>query len=91
MKQLLDILKRKNQIQDILKYQIDFGEIEKYPLTTLSIGAIEIDPYKIKNILEIGEMGAFAKKKAKQIKGSAFFVDRRRQILYKRRKENYNY
>ena len=77
MKQLLDILKIKNQTQDILKYQIDFGEIEKYPLTTLSIGAIEIDPYKIKNILEIGEMGAFAKKKAKQMQGSAFFVDRR--------------
>ena len=77
MKQLLDILKRKNQTQDILKYQIDFGEIEKYPLTALSIGAIEIDPYKIKNILEIGEMGAFAKKKAKQMQGSAFFVDRR--------------
>ena len=77
MKQLLDILKKKNQTQDILKYQIDFGEIEKYPLTTLSIGAIEIDPYKIKNILEIGEMGAFAKKKAKQMQGSAFFVDRR--------------
>ena len=71
------ILRKKNQIQDILKFQIDFGEIEKYPLTTLSIGAIEIDPYKIKNILEIGEMGAFAKKKAKQMKGSAFFVDRR--------------
>ena len=50
-----------------MKFQIDFGEIEKYPLTTLSIGAIEIDPYKIKNILEIGEMGAFAKKKAKQM------------------------
>ena len=77
MKQLLDILKKKNQTQDILKYQIGFGEIEKYPLTTLSIGAIEIDPYKIKNILEIGEMGAFAKKKAKQMQGSAFFVDRR--------------
>lgn len=60
-----------------MKFQIDFGEIEKYPLITLSIGAIEIDPYKIKNILEIGEMGAFAKKKAKQMKGSAFFVDRR--------------
>ena len=60
-----------------MKYQIDFGEIEKYPLTTLSIGAIEIDPYKIKNILEIGEMGAFAKNKAKQMQGSAFFVDRR--------------
>ena len=77
MNQLQNILKRKNQNLDILKFQIDFGEIEKYPLTTLSIGAIEIDPYKIKNILEIGEMGAFAKKKAKQMKGSAFFVDRR--------------
>ena len=77
MNQLQNILKRKNQNLDILKFQIDFGEIEKYPLTTLSIGAIEIDPYKIKNILEIGEMGAFAKKKAKQMQGSAFFVDRR--------------
>ena len=77
MNQLQNILKRKNQNLDILKFQIDFGEIEKYPLTTLSIGAIEIDPYKIKNILKIGEMGAFAKKKAKQMKGSAFFVDRR--------------
>ena len=77
MKQWQTILKKKNQIQDILRFQIDFGEIEKYPLTTFSLGAIEIDPYKIKNILEIGEMGAFAKKKAKQMKGSAFFVDRR--------------
>ena len=32
----------------------------------------------IKNILEIGEMGAFAKKKAKQMEGSAYFIDRRR-------------
>jgi len=61
-----------------LKYQIGFGEIERYPLTTLSIGAIEVDPLKIKNILEIGEMGAFAKKKAKQMEGSAYFIDRRR-------------
>jgi hypothetical protein len=61
-----------------LKYLIGFGEIERYPLTTLSIGAIEVDPLKIKNILEIGEMGAFAKKKAKQMEGSAYFIDRRR-------------
>ncbi len=61
-----------------MKYQIGFGEIERYPLTTLSIGAIEVDPLKIKNILEIGEMGAFAKKKAKQMEGSAYFIDRRR-------------
>jgi hypothetical protein len=61
-----------------LKCLIGFGEIERYPLTTLSIGAIEVDPLKIKNILEIGEMGAFAKKKAKQMEGSAYFIDRRR-------------
>ncbi len=61
-----------------MKYLIGFGEIERYPLTTLSIGAIEVDPLKIKNILEIGEMGAFAKKKAKQMEGSAYFIDRRR-------------
>ena len=60
-----------------MKYLIGFGEIERYPLTTLSIGAIEVDPLKIKNILEIGEMGAFAKKKAKQMEGSAYFIDRR--------------
>ena len=61
-----------------MKYPIGFGEIERYPLTTLSIGAIEVDPLKIKNILEIGEMGAFAKKIAKQMEGSAYFIDRRR-------------
>ncbi len=61
-----------------MKYLTGFGEIERYPLTTLSIGAIEVDPLKIKNILEIGEMGAFAKKKAKQMEGSAYFIDRRR-------------
>ena len=55
-----------------MKCLTGFGEIERYPLTTLSIGAIEVDPLKIKNILEIGEMGAFAKKKAKQMEGSAY-------------------
>ena len=78
IQQLHNILKRKNQIQDVLKCLTGFGEIERYPLTTLSIGAIEVDPMKIKNILEIGEMGAFAKKKAKQMEGSAYFIDRRR-------------
>ena len=61
-----------------MKCLTGFEEIERYPLTTLSIGAIEVDPLKIKNILEIGEMGAFAKKKAKQMEGSAYFIDRRR-------------
>lgn len=54
------------------------GKKEKFPLTSISIGVVEINNQKFKNALEVGEVGAEVKKKAKQISGSSYFIDRRK-------------
>lgn len=54
------------------------GKKEKFPLTSVSIGVVEINNQKFKNALEVGEVGAEVKKKAKQISGSSYFIDRRK-------------
>mgnify|MGYP000921412369 CR=1 FL=1 len=53
------------------------GVIERFPLTSLSIGVVEILPNTFKNILEIGEVGAQVKKKAKQIIGNSYYINKR--------------
>ncbi|MGP1608336.1 MAG: diguanylate cyclase domain-containing protein [Clostridium sp.] len=53
------------------------GVMEKFPLTSLSIGVVEILPNTFKNVLEIGEIGAQVKKKAKQITGNSYYINKR--------------
>ena len=54
------------------------GIIEQFPLTSLSIGVVVVDPGRFSNILEIGEIGAQVKHAAKSVMGSSYAVDRRR-------------
>lgn len=54
------------------------GIIEKFPLTSLSIGVVVADVGRFSNILEIGEIGAQVKHAAKSVMGSSYAVDRRR-------------
>ncbi len=54
------------------------GIIEQFPLTSLSIGVVVVDPGRFNNILEIGEVGAQVKHAAKSVMGSSYAVDRRR-------------
>ena len=54
------------------------GIIEQFPLTSLSIGVVVVDPGRFSNILEIGEVGAQVKHAAKSVMGSSYAVDRRR-------------
>ena len=54
------------------------GIIEQFPLTSLSIGVVVVDPGRFHNILEIGEVGAQVKHAAKSVMGSSYAVDRRR-------------
>lgn len=54
------------------------GIFEKFPLTTISIGLVEVTKGKFKNVLEIGEAGAQVKSKAKEIQGSSYVIDRRK-------------
>ena len=53
--------------------------MEQFPLTSLSIGVVEADKGRFKNILEIGEVGAQVKHVAKTIMGSSYAIDRRKK------------
>lgn len=54
------------------------GIIEKFPLTSISIGVVEADNGRFANMLEIGEVGAQVKHLAKSIPGSSYSIDRRK-------------
>lgn len=52
--------------------------IEQYPLTSISIGVVVVDPIHYANILQIGEVGAQVKHIAKITPGNTYAVNRRR-------------
>ena len=59
------------------------GIMEQFPLTSISIGVVEIEKGRFANILEIGEAGAGVKHLAKTIQGSSYVIDRRKQYSNK--------
>ena len=56
------------------------GIIEQFPITSISIGVVEITPGRFRNSLEIGEVGAQVKHQAKSIMGSTYVINRRKKI-----------
>lgn len=56
------------------------GVIEQFPLTSISIGVVEVQKDKFSNVLEIGEAGAGVKHLAKTIQGSTYVIDRRKKL-----------
>ena len=59
------------------------GIIEEFPLTSISIGVVVVDPNRFANALEIGDAGAAVKHLAKTIQGSTYVIDRRRTVRNK--------
>ncbi len=55
------------------------GVIEQFPLTSISVGVVEVEEGKFKNVLEIAEAGASVKHLAKTIQGSTYVIDRRKK------------
>ncbi len=55
------------------------GIIEEFPITSISIGAVEVEADRFHNTLEIGEAGAQVKHLSKTIPGSTYVIDRRKQ------------
>ena len=55
------------------------GIIEEFPITSVSIAAVEVKKEKFRNTLEIGEAGAEVKHLAKTIYGSTYVIDRRKK------------
>ena len=54
------------------------GIMEQFPLTSISIGVVEVEVGRFANVLEIGEAGASVKHLAKTIQGSTYVLDRRK-------------
>ena len=54
------------------------GIMEQFPLTSISIGVVEVEVGRFVNVLEIGEAGASVKHLAKTIQGSTYVIDRRK-------------
>lgn len=54
------------------------GIIEQFPLTSISIGVVKVEPGEYTNPLEIGEVGAQVKHLAKTQTGSAYAINRRK-------------
>ena len=51
------------------------GIMEQFPLTSISIGVVEVEVGRFVNVLEIGEAGASVKHLAKTIQGSTYVID----------------
>jgi len=50
-----------------------------YPLISLSLGTIHVEPKQYYSHHQIASAAAEAKKQAKKIAGNSLFIDRRRQ------------
>lgn len=58
------------------------GILEQFPLTSISIGVVEVDAGRFDNILEIGEVGAQVKHNAKTVMGSSYVINRRKNKVH---------
>ena len=54
------------------------GIIEQFPLTTISIAVLEVNPDVFENTLQLGEIASQLKHRAKTILGSTYVINRRR-------------
>ena len=54
------------------------GIIEQFPLVSISIAVVEVDSKTFKSTLEIGEIGAQVKHRAKAILGSTYVINKRK-------------
>lgn len=54
------------------------GIIEQFPLVSISVAIVEVDKNRFKTTLEIGEVGAQVKHKAKTALGSTYVIDKRK-------------
>jgi diguanylate cyclase (GGDEF)-like protein len=54
------------------------GIIEEFPIVSISIGVVEVGKNSFHNPLEIGEISAQVKHRAKEILGSTYIVNRRK-------------
>ena len=54
------------------------GIIEQFPIISISIGVVEVDKNRYRSTLEIGEVSAQVKHRAKSVLGSNYVINRRK-------------
>lgn len=54
------------------------GILEQFPITSISIGVVEVNEGRFNNTLEIGEVGAQVKHLSKSIPGNTYVINRRK-------------
>lgn len=57
------------------------GIIEQFPVTSISIGVVDVDVGRFNNVLEIGEVAAQVKHVAKTTVGSTYTINRRKNKI----------
>lgn len=76
--EVLNYFNKKDSDRGYIEVANRKGIIEQFPITSISIGVVISEKDKFKNILEIGEVEAQVKHKAKVIFGSSYVVDKRK-------------
>lgn len=70
---------RKDVLQGFVEIENRRGVMEQFPITTISVAVVEVDPEVFKSTLEIGEVGAQVKHRAKTIMGSTYVINKRKR------------
>lgn len=69
---------KKDALRGYVEIENRKGVMEEFPLTTISVAVVEVDPCIYNSTLEIGEVGAQVKHRAKSIMGSAYVINQRK-------------
>ena len=76
--EVLDYYNKEDRERGYIEVENRKGIMEQFALTSISIGAVEANNKRFKNVLEVGEAGAVVKHLAKTIFGSTYVIDRRK-------------
>lgn len=75
---VLDYFSQEHIKQGYIEIENRKGIMEQFPLTSISIGVVEVKENTFNNILEICEVGAQVKHLAKSVQGSTYVINKRK-------------
>ncbi len=79
-KNVMNYYSEEDAIRGYIEVENRKGIIEQFPIVSISVGVVEVNKNRFKNILEIGEAGAQVKHLAKTIPGSTYVIDKRSHL-----------
>ncbi len=80
-KNIVNYYTEKDIIRGYIEVENRKGIIEQFPIVSISVGVVEVNKKRFKNILEIGEAGVQVKHLAKTIPGSTYVIDKRKASI----------